>query len=150
MRFFSKRERRVFWMNSPERLIAENGFYAATVHGDSMEPLLTNHRDTVYIEPAAEYRKRDVVLFRRADGQLVLHRLIGCDKNGLWACGDNDFHPEAVLPSQILGVMTEFTRNGRTVSVRSFGYRLYSRVWSFSLPTKRLLHGIRRLGRRRE
>lgn len=134
-------------MTSPEQLLAENGFYAATVHGQSMEPLLSDHRDTVYIESASAYHKRDVVLYRRADGQLVLHRLIGCGERWL-ACGDNDFHPEAVKPSQILGVMTAFTRHGRTVYTTSLGYRLYSRVWSFSLPTKRLLWRLYRIGRR--
>lgn len=135
-------------MNSPEQLLEENGFYAATVHGQSMEPLLYNHRDTVYIEPASAYRKRDVILYRRANGQLVLHRILRCREEDVLACGDNDYTPERVSFSRILGVMTAFTRDGRTVYTTSLRYRLYSRVWSFSLPTKRVLQRIVRLGRR--
>lgn len=135
-------------MNKPERLLAENGFYAATVHGQSMEPLLFNHRDTVYIEKTDTFRKRDVVLFRRHNGQLVLHRLLRCHDDRFVACGDNDRRSESLTASQILGVMTAFTRNGRTVSVSSRRYRLYSFVWSLSKPTTFLLQGIYRLGRR--
>ncbi len=135
-------------MNSPEQLLSEQGFYAAAVHGQSMEPLLFNHRDTVYIEPLSVLHKRDVVLFRRSDGQLVLHRVLRCGKGGVLVCGDNDFRPETILPSQILGVMTAFTRNGRMIATTACGYRLYSAVWTLSLPTKKLLRWIYQWGRR--
>ncbi len=134
-------------MNSPEVLLAENGFYAATVHGHSMAPLLINHRDVVYIETTPHYRKGDVVLYRRPNGQLVLHRLIRCEGEHFSACGDNDFQPEKVEPSQILGVMTSFSRKGHTTKTTAFWYRVYSRVWNFSMPTKRLLRYIYRFGR---
>ncbi|MBQ3069902.1 MAG: S24/S26 family peptidase [Clostridia bacterium] len=135
-------------MNNPEQLLTENGFYAATVHGHSMEPLLSDHRDTVYIEPCKTYRKRDVILFRRANGQLVLHRLIRTDGDVFLARGDNDRKAETVTPSQILGVMTAFTRNGHTLYVTSRRYRLYSRLWCLSKPTTRLLQTVVRIGRR--
>ena len=63
-------------MNNPETLLAEQGFYAAAVHGHSMEPLLRNHSDTVFIEPPQTLKRMDTVLFRRQNGQLVLHRLL--------------------------------------------------------------------------
>lgn len=135
-------------MNNPEQLLAENGFYAATVHGHSMEPLLFEHRDVVYIEPTTTYKPWDVVLFRRTDGQLVLHRLIRCKNGVFWLCGDNDLKAESVDPKQMLGVMTAFSRNGQTVRVTSRRYRLYSRIWNFSLPTKRVLRWLCHFRRR--
>ena len=137
--FYSKHGKRGSSMNNPEALLATHGFYAATVHGDSMMPLLHNHRDTVYVEPSDVCRPLDVVLYRRANGQLVLHRLLSRNGNVCTVCGDNDFVRETIDVSQILGVMTAFTRNGRTVYVTSRRYRLYSRVWTLSFPTKRLL-----------
>ncbi|MBQ4618190.1 MAG: S24/S26 family peptidase [Clostridia bacterium] len=135
-------------MTSPEALLKEQGFYAAAVHGVSMEPLLCNHRDTVFIEPFDTLKKRDVVLYRRDSGQLVLHRLLSQSGDTCIVCGDNDFVRETIRVSQILGVMTAFTRKGRTVRVTSKRYRLYSRLWNASMPTKRALHRIRRIGRR--
>ncbi len=135
-------------MSNPEILLAENGFYAATVHGDSMVPLLQNHRDTVFIEPAGTYRKRDVVLYRRSNGQLVLHRLLALHGDTCTVCGDNDFVHETIAVSQILGVMTAFTRNGHTMYTTAWIYRVYSRLWTLSFPTRRLFLKLYRLGRR--
>lgn len=135
-------------MTNPEELLAENGFYASTVHGQSMEPLLRDHKDTVYIEPSDEYRPMNVVLYRRQNGQLVLHRLLKRCGEHYVMCGDNDFVRETITKEQILGVMTAFSRGERTVYATSRRYRLYSRVWTLSFPTKRMLHRLYRWGRR--
>ena len=126
-------------MNSPEKIITELGYYCASVHGYSMYPLLTDHRDSVFIKKKSRYDKYDVVLFRRGDGRLVLHRIRHI-KNGKYVCsGDNDSVFEVVEPDAVIGVMTEFSRNGVTYNTDGFFYKLYSRIWSFSMPTKRLL-----------
>lgn len=132
-------------MNTPEEILAARGFYAAAVHGSSMHPLLAHLRDSVYIESATDFRRLDVVLFRRENGQLVLHRIIGKTDSGLIICGDNDFISETVPRERIIGVMTEFSRNGRTIKTDDPLYRLYSRIWTASFPTKRLLRGTYRL-----
>lgn len=135
-------------MTNPETLLAANGFYASVVHGHSMEPFLRDHHDTVYIETADGYREMDVVLFRR-NGRLVLHRILKQCGDRFIVCGDNEFCRETVKREQILGVMTAFTRGKRTVSVTSRGYRLLSRMWTLSFPTKRLLRRMYLIGRRR-
>jgi hypothetical protein len=129
-------------MSSPEKIIAELGYYCASVHGYSMYPLLINHRDSVYIKRKPRYDKYDVVLFRRTDGQLVLHRLINI-KNGNYICsGDNDRVLEAVDPRSVIGYMAEFSRNGSIKKADSFLYKAYGRIWAFSMPTKRLLQFV--------
>lgn len=126
-------------MNSPEKIIDELGYYSAVVRGKSMLPLLHGGRDSVYIEKCDGFKKLDVALFRREDGRLVLHRIVGLDGESIIFAGDNDFVREAVLKNQLIGKMTEFCRNGKNISVDRFWYKLYSRVWCFSFPTKRLL-----------
>ena len=125
-------------MNSPESILKDAGFYAAAVHGVSMIPLLCNHRDTVYVEPATVFHKRDVVLFRRRNRQLVLHRLIRVKGDYLIVSGDNELTSEVITREQVLGVMTAFTRKGRTVYTSSPLYRIYSYIWTVSFPTKRI------------
>ncbi len=132
-------------MSNPEQILREKGYYAAVVHGHSMTPLLVNHRDAVYIEKADELHKYDVVLFRRTDGQLVLHRVLGIKGDRLTVCGDNDVVKETIDRTQVIGVMKEFARKGTVMSVRSRRYRLYSRVWNASFPTKRVLRWMYRL-----
>ena len=126
-------------MNSPEEIIAELGYYCASVHGCSMYPLLIDHRDSVFIKQKNRYDKYDVILFRRTDGQLVLHRLIKI-KNGNYICsGDNDRVFETVDPKSVIGYMDEFSRNGAIKRADSAFYRIYGRIWAFSMPTKRFL-----------
>lgn len=126
-------------MSKPEEVIKKLGFYSAVVHGVSMYPLLINQRDTVYIEKAEKFKKYDVILFRRKDGQLVMHRLLKQYGDVLVMCGDNDFIKENVHKSQVIGVMKEFSRNGKICKASNLLYKLYYRIWCFSLPTKRLL-----------
>lgn len=126
-------------MNTIEEILKERGCYAAAVHGISMLPLLVDHRDIAYIEPAATVRRLDVVLFRRESGQLVLHRVLRCRADGYTVAGDNDTAVEHITPTQILGVMTAFCRDGKTVNVTSRRYRTYARLWNFTPLTKRLL-----------
>ena len=56
-------------MSSPREIINTHGYYCATIHGYSMYPLLINHKDSAYIVKSDEYKKYDVALFERADGQ---------------------------------------------------------------------------------
>ncbi len=132
-------------MNSPRDILNNKGYYCATVHGYSMYPMLCNHRDSVYIEKTDTYKKYDVVLFERADGQLVLHRIIKIKDGVYYFCGDNDFVIEKISKQQLIGKMTEFSRNGKEYTVNDLTYKLYSRVWCFSLSTKKILKRIYKL-----
>ena len=126
-------------MSSPEEIIAELGYYSASVHGLSMYPLLKDHRDSVFIKKKASYDKYDVILFRRESGQLVLHRLRWI-KDGFYVCsGDNDRVYEIVDPKSVIGYMAEFCRNGSIKRADGFLYKAYGRIWAFSMPTKRFL-----------
>lgn len=126
-------------MSRPEHILDKLGFYSAVVHGVSMYPLLINKRDTVYIEKTDKFKKYDVILFRRKNGQLVMHRLLKQNGDILTMCGDNDFVLEKVHRCQVLGVMKEFSRNGKIVKSNNLLYKLYYRIWCFSIPTKKIL-----------
>ncbi len=139
-------------MNSIKQILNDSGCYAAVVHGISMLPLLVNHRDIAYIEPAGTIRRLDVVLFRRKNGQLVLHRVLKCQPNGTHylVAGDNDTNTECVEREQILGVMTAFCRNGKTTKTTAIRHRLYKHLWNLTPFTRHVLQRIcRRLQKRR-
>ena len=54
-----------------------------TVTGGSMLPLLAGGRDRVTLGPVPErLRRGEVLLYRRADGSYVLHRLTGFEQDG--------------------------------------------------------------------
>ncbi|HHZ05727.1 MAG TPA: hypothetical protein GX401_02890 [Clostridiales bacterium] len=127
--------------NTVEKEIKEKGYYGGLTHGSSMYPLLYNLRDIVHIIPInGKLKKYDVVLFRRKNGQLVLHRLLRSVNSGYIMCGDGQFKKEyRVQQSQIIGVMDSFYRNKKYICVTNLWYKFYVYIWCFSLPTKWIL-----------
>lgn len=126
-------------MSNIREFIEKNGYYCATVHGVSMLPLLKNHRDSVYVVPPDSLKKYDVVLFERNGGGLVLHRIMKAQGDVFYISGDNDTKLEKVHRNQIIGIMTEFSRKDKEYTAKALWYRIYSRVWGFSISTKRVL-----------
>ncbi len=119
-------------MNNPvtfERYPEEHGQLIYPIVGVSMLPLLRQDRDVVCIEKktAARCRPGDVALYRK-DGRYILHRVLKVRESDYVILGDNCVAKEyGVTDEDVLGVMTGFTRGGRTHRVDDRGYRLYTR-----------------------
>ena len=123
--------------------------------GRSMRPMLREQGDYVVLRSPAirPPRRTDVVLYRRKNGQLVLHRIIGVRGDVFRMCGDGQSVPEnGIAKDQILGVLTAFCRAkkgssrsaARPVSADAPLYRAYVRFWVASRPFRRLLSALRR------
>ncbi len=97
-----------------ESVFAEGGRFRLFPRGTSMLPLLRAGRDSVLLEPASHIRPRDILLYRRPDGQFVLHRLVRATENGLDMRGDNqsviehNVDRDAVL-ARVVGVYRDDT-----------------------------------------
>ena len=74
--------------------------------GTSMMPLIRQGIDRVVLKKAPEkLKKYDLPLYLRKNGQFVLHRVVGMDKDGYIMCGDNQFqHERGIKPEQILAI----------------------------------------------
>ena len=106
--------------------------------GTSMLPMLHHGTDSVVLSPVPEkLRKYDLPLYKRRNGQYVLHRVVAVGDT--YTCmGDNQFVPEPGLAhEQMIGIVTAFTRNGREYPVRHKGYQLYCRLWYHSRHLRR-------------
>ena len=129
---------------SAEQVLIQKGFFATTVVGTSMLPMLKERRDTVVVKPLnAPPKKYDVVLFRR-DGQLVLHRVVGRKDDHFLIRGDNCIGCDRATQAQILGKMTSFTRKGKQRNANSLLWRHYGRFWVLSFPVRRLWGRVKR------
>lgn len=125
--------------------LAEGKSVQFNPQGTSMLPMLHPGRDTVVLSPLPEtLKKYDLVLYQRKDGSFVLHRIVAVSQT--YTCmGDHQFHRETGLEQrQMIGLVTEFVRNGKTVKVTAPGYRIYCMVWHYSRFFRRCLG---RLGR---
>lgn len=108
------------------------------LYGNSMRPLIRYKRDLVTIRSVnRKLCSGDIVLFRRADGKYVVHRIIKC--RGCWVqtLGDNCRTPDApVTAENVIGLVTYVQRGKHRLHVdTSFG-RIMGRVWSISLPVR--------------
>jgi len=79
-----------------------------------MLPLIKQGRDTVTIvKPDGKLTRGDVALYKRANGQFVLHRVIKVFPDGYLMCGDNQAIPESgITDAQIIAVVSKFKING--------------------------------------
>ncbi len=91
--------------------------------GVSMRPLLRERETHVRIVPLSEsrseLRERDIVLYVRRSGRLVLHRLIKQDANALYMRGDNTYGLERIERAQAIGVVEQIWRKGQYIDVQN-------------------------------
>ena len=128
-------------MNNIERSIKEIGYAVAPIAGTSMMPLLKEGRDRVELEPCCQERlkKGNVVLYKKNDGTLVLHRIIKTENREFFTVlGDHQFkNAERVNKHQIIAVACGFFIKGRYVNEKTRWYRLYKKIWLSSLTVRR-------------
>lgn len=112
--------------------------------GVSMLPMLREGKDTVTLSPLPErLKKYDLPLYRRENGQYVLHRIVKVGES--YTCiGDNQFRAEpGIKREQMIAVVTAFTRGKKQYSVNGMGYRLYCRFWHYSRFARRVVRGVK-------
>ena len=105
--------------------------------GISMLPMLRQGIDCVVFSPVpGKLKKYDLPLYRRDNGQYVLHRIV--EVGDTYTCvGDNQFVLEKGLrQDQMIALVTAFTRGKRQYSVDALGYRIYCRFWHYSRPVR--------------
>ena len=127
--------------------LEKNKHVTFTVTGWSMQPMIYNRRDTVTLSKASlPLKKYDLPFYRMDDGRFILHRVIKIHNDGTYECrGDNRWESEDnIRDDQIIGVVTEFTRNGKRISVNNFWYKVYAHTWKFLHPFKKYYKYLKR------
>ena len=133
-------------MNNIERSINELGYAVVPITGTSMLPLLKEGRDRVELEPCSQERlkKGDVVLYKKNDGTLVLHRIIKTENREFFTVlGDHQFkNAERVNKNQIIAVACGFFIKGRYVTEKTRWYRMYKKIWLCNLNFRRIILAV--------
>lgn len=124
-------------------------------NGISMFPLLHCYKDSVRIEAfRREMKIGDVIMFIRADGQEIVHRLFWMDEEMVQTIGDNCDRPDAKVPrSSVVGLVTHICNRGRLVHIDTKFWRFYGRFMTWSNPVRmfirnRLYRPLRKLARK--
>ena len=115
-------------LSQPNNILAVE--YCKALYGLRLEmqpfAVLRQGNDLVTIRTVERrLKEREVALYKRDSGQLVLHRVIEVYEDSYGIRGDNTFGIEKVRDDQILGVLTEVIRDGKTISVTDPEYLKY-------------------------
>lgn len=135
-----------------EEELKEKGVLVYTNVGTSMRPLIRQGKDVMIISSldhlGRDLRKMDVPLYKRENGQYVLHRIIKVNKDGYVIRGDNTYSNEyGVTDHQIIGVLSGVIRNGKEISVNSIGYKVYSYFWLYTYYIRKVVVWMKRKNR---
>ena len=121
-----------------EQEIESNGKLIYTNKGDSMFPLIIEGKTLLEIvKPCGRLKKYDIPLYKRDNGQYVLHRVLKVRKKDYVICGDNRWQVEyGITDKHVIGVLTAVIRNGRRISIDDPLYKLYVHIWCDLFPLR--------------
>lgn len=122
-----------------EDILESEGRLVYTNVGTSMMPLLRQRHDLMVIEKKPEGRLHwlDIPLYKRDNGQYILHRVLWVRKHDYIICGDNQWRPETgITDRHILGVLTQVDRDGKTIEIYSRKMRIYGLMQFIFFPLR--------------
>lgn len=127
-----------------EEYLKENKILTYRNIGTSMLPLLKEGRDlyTLKYVNNNDCKLFDVVLFKRNDGQLVLHRIIDIKDDMYITRGDNSINSEIIPKSSVIGIMTSFTHKGKEIYVNDKKYIFFVKCWNSIYKERVLIKNI--------
>lgn len=107
------------------------------VVGHSMEPFLVHERDTVLLSPVSRMLKKgDIALFKRNNGQYILHRIYKIKDNVVYFVGDNQNLCDVEGPikiEQICAMVYSAKRHGMEIHETDFIWRFFQREWLWTI-----------------
>ena len=145
------------YLNAVSALIAEGREVTVPVRGGSMNPFLVDNRDCVLLVPAPErLRRGDIVLFRRASEQYVLHRIVavrrsrsGSHEPVYFMRGDAQEVTEGpVARAQVRALAARVMRQGRWLTDRDLRVLFFRHLWCRRYFPRRAALAVYRLVRR--
>ena len=133
-----------------EDVIERDGRLVYTNVGDSMYPLIRQDRDLLIIEKTqSRLKKYDVPLYKRDNGQYVLHRVLKVRPDDYVICGDNRYSKEyGITDRHIIGVLTAVVRDGKEIPITDWRYRLYVHLWCDLFPLRTFILKVKSIPKR--
>lgn len=108
-----------------------------TVTGGSMYPFLRDCIDSVLLttQGLAKLKIGDIVLYKRINGQYVLHRIVKSKKDNFYMTGDAQKEIEGPIKSQqILCVVKEIYRINKRIQVDRADLSIMVFIWMILRP----------------
>lgn len=127
------------------KLVSEGRTATITARGNSMNPFLVDRRDTITLGGFhdEEIRRGCVALVRDLSGDYLIHRVIRRDGDIITLKGDgNSKKVETAKVGDVIAIMTGMERKGRAYTTDDLAWKIYSGLWMFLSPIRRLPLGL--------
>lgn len=128
-------------------IVREGREVPLTVVGHSMEPFLVHERDSVLLAGIdRKLQKGDIALFKRKDGQYILHRICAIRQDGFYFVGDNQNSCDIEGPikrEQICAVVHQVKRHGLDIREDDFIWRFFKKEWLWVIRWRRQIKRLR-------
>ena len=130
-----------------EPVISSGGEFRLFHKGTSMRPLLRQGIDSVILVAPTDIKKNDILLYRRANGQFVMHRAVKIKKDEYIMCGDNQRWLErGITRENILAKVKGIYRDDTYFELDNKKYKRYVRM----LPLRRVKYRIDGIGKEKQ
>ena len=129
-----------------KEVLDSGGEFRLYPRGTSMMPLLRQGTDSVVLVKCDNSpKKRDIIFYRRANGQFVLHRVVGLAKEKTYIlCGDNQTQLEkGITDEMIIAAVTDVFRGDKRLTPKTFSRKLYEFFWCI-MPLRKIWFLLRR------
>ena len=128
-------------------IVSNGGSVKLEVKGNSMMPLIRDEKDTVLLKKADDVKKYDVVLFRKKDGNIALHRIVESNDSQYTIIGDNQYRFDCnIKHDDLIAKVSQLDRGKH--SIKEEQIRWFGMVWYATYPlrnfTKRGFRWIKR------
>lgn len=129
------------YMEKYRLLLASGETLSLPVLGSSMSPFLVHGRDTVWLTaPGKPLKAGDIVLYRRSNGQYILHRIYKAHDGTYTLIGDAHTVLESgIREDQIFGIVVYARRKGKIQKPGTFCWFFFERIWIRMIPMRPLL-----------
>lgn len=119
-------------------MLQETESVPLVISGNSMAPFLKHGRDTVYLSGITQPPKKgDIVLYRRGNGQYILHRIYRQRGQTYELVGDGQWGIEpGIRPEQLLAVVNTVRRKEKLLRKGSFCWEFFEHLWLALLPVR--------------
>lgn len=113
------------------------------ISGNSMSPFLIHGRDTVYLSrPKRPVKKGDVLLYQRANGAYILHRVYKVEGDVYTMVGDaQEVLEPGIRRDQVIAIMTSAERKGKRQAPGCFWWEFFEKIWIRLIPLRRVVRG---------
>jgi len=118
-----------------------------TVTGSSMQPFLRPHIDSVELVQLdlSTVKTGDIALFRRGNGEFVLHRIYSIQENHYFFTGDaQTFIEGPIEANQIIARVTTIWRGQKNISASNTALRVAAKTWSYTIFPRKVINYLRR------